>query len=108
MEKFVKPPKRAPEAPLRIPISGVYNIKGVGSIITGRLEQGTAKVGDEVAFTPCAVNGCKMFSMKMIIKNMNKLYLETTSGCLLKGCQKTTCLKVVMYFSNQVKDNVLL
>jgi translation elongation factor EF-1alpha len=65
LEKFVKPPKRAPEAPLRIPISGVYNIKGVGAIITGRLEQGTAKVGDEIAFTPCAIGGCKMFSIEM-------------------------------------------
>ena len=88
LENFVKPPKRAPEAPLRIPISGVYNIKGVGSIITGRLEQGTAKVGDEVAFAPCAISGCKMFSIEMHHKKYEQAVPGDNIGMSIKGLSK--------------------
>jgi elongation factor 1-alpha len=88
LEKFVKPPKRAPEAPLRIPISGVYNIKGVGAIITGRLEQGTAKVGDEIAFTPCAIGGCKMFSIEMHHKKYETAQPGDNIGMSVKGLAK--------------------
>ena len=34
-----KPPKRDKKKPFRMPVSGVYKIKGVGDVITGRLEQ---------------------------------------------------------------------
>ena len=41
-------PRRFPEKPLRIPINGIYKIKGVGDVITGRVEQGTLNAGDVV------------------------------------------------------------
>merc|ERR1712003_443518 len=33
---------------MRLPISGVYKIKGVGDVLTGRVEQGVVKPGEEV------------------------------------------------------------
>jgi elongation factor 1-alpha len=47
----VDPPGDA-KAPLRIPVSGVYTIKGMGILVTGRVAQGTVKVGMEVTFVP--------------------------------------------------------
>ena len=48
-------PKRPTKKPLQMPVSGVYKIKGVGDVITGRVEQGTLKPGQlgflESAFT---------------------------------------------------------
>lgn len=41
LNDFIQPPKRLPDAPLRLPISNIYNIKGVGQIIAGTVEQGT-------------------------------------------------------------------
>jgi elongation factor 1-alpha len=38
LEKVVKPPKRQLKKPFRMPVSGVYKIKGVGDVITGRIE----------------------------------------------------------------------
>ena len=40
LEKLVRPPKRIPDAS-EVPINGIYKIKGVGDVITGRVEQGT-------------------------------------------------------------------
>lgn len=37
---------------MRMPISGIYKIKGVGDVVTGRVEQGTLKVNEDVAFLP--------------------------------------------------------
>merc|ERR550534_3368192 len=43
LNNVVHVPKRPTKKPLRMPVSGVYKIKGVGDVITGRIEQGTLK-----------------------------------------------------------------
>jgi len=45
-------PDRQPSLPLRVPVTGLFKIRGVGDVVTGRIAQGTPKVGDEVAFLP--------------------------------------------------------
>ncbi|GFH31726.1 Tr-type G domain-containing protein, partial [Haematococcus lacustris] len=40
-------PERKIAAPLRLPISGAYKIKGVGDVLAGRVEQGEVKPNDE-------------------------------------------------------------
>jgi translation elongation factor EF-1alpha len=45
-------PERKTDAALRLPISGIYKIKGVGDVLAGRVEQGIVKPGDEVIFMP--------------------------------------------------------
>lgn len=45
-------PERKTDAPMRVPISGAYKIKGVGDVLAGRVEQGVVKPGDEVIFLP--------------------------------------------------------
>ena len=45
-------PDRKLNAPLRLPVSGAYKIKGVGDVLAGRVEQGVVKPGDEVVFLP--------------------------------------------------------
>jgi elongation factor 1-alpha len=43
-----KTPRRDIESPLRLPVSGVFKIRGAGDVVTGRMEQGTLQVGDKV------------------------------------------------------------
>eukprot|EP01084_Bolivina_argentea_P172511 298842_1 len=43
------------QKPVRMPVSGVYRIKGVGNVITGRIEQGKITSGKRVKFYP---TGC--------------------------------------------------
>lgn len=57
----VELPERDTAKPLRVPISGIYKIKGVGDVLAGRVEQGSVKPNDEVRFMPThtAANKCE-------------------------------------------------
>ena len=48
LEKLARPPKRADSKLVRVPINGIYQIKGVGDVITGRIEQGILRPNDIV------------------------------------------------------------
>ncbi len=69
-------PERKTNAPLRLPISGIYKIKGVGDVLAGRVEQGIVKPGDEVIFLPThtTANPCtgKVFTVEMHHKRVEK------------------------------------
>ena len=52
LEKIFKIPKRPVDAKPRIPVSGVYKIKGIGDVITECVEDGTIKPEDQVLFLP--------------------------------------------------------
>jgi elongation factor 1-alpha len=61
LNTVVELPERDTAKPLRVPISGIYKIKGVGDVLAGRVEQGTVKPNDEVRFMPThtAANKCE-------------------------------------------------
>merc|ERR1712182_153166 len=40
LNNFCKPPGRNETAPMRLPVSGIYKIKGVGDVLAGRVEEG--------------------------------------------------------------------
>merc|ERR1739845_317837 len=69
LDKVCRVPERPISAPMRIPISGIYKIKGVGDVLAGRVEQGVVKPGEEVIFlpTPTTSNPCigKVFTVEM-------------------------------------------
>merc|ERR1739848_522850 len=48
LDKMCRVPERPTSAPMRMPISGIYKIKGVGDVLAGRVEQGVVKPGEEV------------------------------------------------------------
>ena len=54
---------------MRMPVSGIYKIKGVGDVIAGRIEQGLVKPNEEVIYMPThtAANACggKVFTIEM-------------------------------------------
>merc|ERR1712129_578354 len=47
LDKLCRVPERPTSAPMRMPISGIYKIKGVGDVLAGRVEQGIVKPGEE-------------------------------------------------------------
>merc|ERR1719240_1269215 len=57
------------EAPMRLPVSGIYKIKGVGDVVAGRVEQGVVKPGEEVIFLPTHTSSTacvgKVFTVEM-------------------------------------------
>jgi elongation factor 1-alpha len=76
LNDMVEVPERKTDAPLRVPISGAYKIKGVGDVLAGRVEQGIVKPGDEVIFLPThtTANPCvgKVFTVEMHHKRVDK------------------------------------
>lgn len=92
LEKLVKIPERSTSANMRMPVSGVYKIKGVGDVITGRVEQGNVKPDDQCIFlpthtasTPCAG---KIFSVEMHHKNVASAAPGDNVGLNVKGLDK--------------------
>jgi len=98
LDKMVKIPERKLEAPMRTPLSGVYKIKGVGDVLTGRVEQGSVKPNDEVVFlpthtssTPC--NG-KVFTVEMHHKTVPVAGPGDNVGMNVKGLNKSNMPRV--------------
>ena len=94
LEKFARPPKRFPDKAVRIPINGVYKIKGVGDVITGRIEQGTLNAGDVVRIAPRGINGLKVFSIEMHHKTWPNAKPGDNVGMNIKGLEKNNMPKV--------------
>src|SRR4029450_6140829 len=67
LDSFVPEPKREIEKPFLMPVEDVFTISGRGTVVTGRVERGIVKVGEEVeivGFTPTSktvVTGVEMF-----------------------------------------------
>ena len=80
-------PKRNPDKPLRIPVSGILKIKGVGDIVTGRIEQGSLKKDDMLYFAPTNTSG-KCFSIEMHHKTVDVAGPGDNVGINVKGLNK--------------------
>ncbi|XP_035662900.1 elongation factor Tu-like [Branchiostoma floridae] len=48
LDKYIPEPERAVDQPFLLPIKDTYDIKGRGTVVTGRIARGVIKVGDEV------------------------------------------------------------
>ena len=92
LDKMVRLPERKNDAAMRMPVSGVYKIKGVGDVITGRVEQGIVRPGEEVLFLPThtAANACggKVFTVEMHHKRCDDAKAGANVGLNVKGLNK--------------------
>ena len=85
-------PVRNSDAEMRMPISGIYKIKGVGDVLAGRVEQGIVKKETEVVFLPThtASNSCtgKVFTVEMHHKKHDQAIPGDNVGLNIKGLVK--------------------
>ncbi|EPZ31248.1 elongation factor alpha-like protein [Rozella allomycis CSF55] len=92
LDKFVTLPERKPDAPMRVPISGVYKIKGVGDVLTGRVEQGLVVPNKDVIFLPTHTTATpctgKIFTVEMHHKKVEKGETGDNIGMNIKGLDK--------------------
>jgi len=93
------------------PFQVVYKIKGVGDVLTGRVEQGTVKGGDEVVFLPThtTANPCvgKVFSVEMHHKRVEKAISGDNVGMNIKNLDKGNMPRTgdVMVLKNDTSIN---
>jgi len=92
LNNMVKPPAREPDKPMRLPISGIYKIKGVGDVLAGRVEQGIVKPGEEVIFMPTHSIGTpcmgKVFTVEMHHTRQEQASPGDNVGLNIKGLDK--------------------
>jgi elongation factor 1-alpha len=98
LENLCQVPKRDSTSALRMPVNGVYKIKGVGDVITGRVEQGTCEPGQEVIFLPTHTSSkaCtgKIFSVEMHHKMVKSALPGDNVGLNVKGLDKINMPRV--------------
>jgi elongation factor 1-alpha len=98
LDKMVKTPERKLDAPMRTPLSGVYKIKGVGDVLTGRVEQGSVKPNDEVVFLPTHTSSTpctgKVFTVEMHHKQVPVAGPGDNVGMNVKGLNKSNMPRV--------------
>jgi len=92
LNNMARPPQRDTDKAMRMPVSGIYKIKGVGDVLAGRVEQGIVKPGEEVVFLPThtASNSCtgKVFTVEMHHKRAEQALPGDNVGLNIKGLDK--------------------
>ena len=89
VDDYIPEPDRPKDQPFLMPIEDVFNIKGRGTVVTGRVERGIIKVQDEVemvGFTDTrktVVTGVEMFH-----KLLDEAEPGDAVGCLLRGIDR--------------------
>ena len=89
VDSFIPQPARATDKPFIMPIEDVFSIEGRGTVVTGRVEAGVIKVGDEVEIVgikdtaKTTVTGVEMFR-----KLLDQGEAGDNIGCLLRGTKK--------------------
>jgi elongation factor Tu len=89
MDSYIPEPVRAIDGPFLMPIEDVFSISGRGTVVTGRIERGRVKVGDEVeivgikATTKTICTGVEMFR-----KLLDAGQAGDNVGVLLRGTKR--------------------
>jgi elongation factor Tu len=89
VDSYIPTPERATDKPFLMPIEDVFSISGRGTVVTGRVERGIVKVGDE-----CEIIGFKdtmkttVTGVEMFRKLLDEGRAGENVGCLLRGTKK--------------------
>jgi elongation factor Tu len=89
LDTYIPQPKRDIDKPFLMPIEDVFSISGRGTVVTGRVERGIVKVGDEVEIvgikptTKTTVTGVEMFR-----KLLDQGEAGDNVGVLLRGTKR--------------------
>jgi elongation factor Tu len=89
VDEYVPEPVRETDKPFLMPIEDVFTIQGRGTVVTGKVEQGIVKVGDEVEIVglrPTAKTVCT--GVEMFRKLLDQGQAGDNIGVLLRGTKK--------------------
>ncbi len=89
VDDYIPTPERAIDKPFLMPIEDVFGIKGRGTVVTGRVERGIVKTGEEIEIVgmgerrKVVVTGVEMFQ-----KTLDEGQAGDNVGCLLRGVER--------------------
>lgn len=89
MDSYIPMPERETDKPFLMPVEDIFSIEGRGTVVTGRIERGIVKVGEEIEIvgikdtTKTTVTGVEMFN-----KSLDQGMAGDNAGILLRGTKK--------------------
>ncbi|RYE05967.1 MAG: elongation factor Tu [Rickettsiaceae bacterium] len=89
VDDYIPQPERQTDLPFLMPVEDVFSISGRGTVVTGRIEKGTIKVGEEVEIVgirdtqKTTVTGVEMFK-----KSLDQGEAGDNAGLLLRGTKR--------------------
>ena len=89
VDSYIPTPVRALDKPFLMPVEDVFGIKGRGTVVTGRIERGIVKTGEEIEIIgitetrKTTVTGVEMFK-----KLLDEGQAGDNVGCLLRGVER--------------------
>src|SRR5262252_9352131 len=89
MDKYIPVPERLIDGPFLMPIEDVFSISGRGTVVTGRIDRGIIKVGDEieiVGIKPTTKTTCT--GVEMFRKLLDEGRAGDNVGVLLRGTKR--------------------
>ena len=89
LDSYIPTPERAVDLPFLLPIEDVFSISGRGTVVTGRVERGIVKVGEEleiVGIKPTTKTTCT--GVEMFRKLLDQGQAGDNVGVLLRGTKR--------------------
>ncbi len=89
LDEYIPVPERQIDKPFLMPIEDIFSIEGRGTVVTGRIERGIAKVGEEIEIVglmdtkKTTITGVEMFN-----KSLDQGQAGDNAGILLRGTKK--------------------
>jgi elongation factor Tu len=89
LDEYIPVPERELDKPFLMPVEDIFSIEGRGTVVTGRIERGVIKVGEEVEIVglkdtqKTTITGIEMFN-----KQLDEGQAGDNAGILLRGLKK--------------------
>ena len=90
VDNYIPTPVREKDKPFLMPVEDVFSIKGRGTVVTGRVERGVAKIGENIEIVgikdtqSTTITGTEMFH-----KQLETVEAGDNAGVLLRGIERT-------------------
>ena len=90
VDSYIPTPERPVDQPFLMPIEDTMTITGRGTVVTGRVERGTIKVGDEVEIVGLSTERKKtvITGLEMFRKSLDQAEAGDNAGALLRGIDR--------------------
>lgn len=89
VDKYIPTPKRDIDKPFIMPVEDVFTITGRGTVVTGRIEAGIVKVGEEIEIVGLKATEKKVVTgVEMFRKSLDEGQAGDNAGILLRGVER--------------------
>jgi elongation factor Tu len=89
VDSYIPTPVRAVEKPFMMPVEDVFSIKGRGTVVTGRVERGSVKVGDNIEIIGLReTRATTVTGLEMFHKVLDSADAGDNAGALLRGIER--------------------